>query len=140
MRTPLLTALLLISPIAMVACEEGCTACEVKAEFKDITLADLKQAIADKKVTLLDANGTESFIKGRLPGAIDFTANKADLAKVLPADKASLIVAYCGGPKCGAWKGAATAAAALGYTNVQHFSGGISGWKDAGEQLTVAAK
>ncbi len=140
MRTPLLTALLLLSPIAMVACEEACANCEAKAEIKDITLADLKKAIADKKVTLLDANGTESFIKGRLPGAIDFVANKADLAKVLPADKASLIVAYCGGPKCGAWKGAATAAAALGYTNVQHFSGGLAGWKEAGEQLTVAAK
>lgn len=140
MRTQLLTALLLLAPIAAVlACEEDCAACPAAAVVKDISLADLKQAITDKKITLLDANGSESFLKGRLPGALDFEANKADLAKVLPADKASLIVAYCGGPKCGAWKGAATAAAKLGYTNVQHFSGGLSGWKDAGEQL-VAVK
>ncbi|MBN8524629.1 MAG: rhodanese-like domain-containing protein [Planctomycetes bacterium] len=118
----------------------GCAACADCPEFKAIALADLKQAIADKKVTLLDANGSESFAKGRLPGAIDFEASKADLAKVLPADKGALIVAYCGGPKCGAWKGAAAAAAKLGYTNVQHFAGGLSGWKEAGEQLTVAAK
>lgn len=118
----------------------GCTACAECPEFKAIALADLKQAIADKKVTLLDANGSESFLKGHLPGAVDFEASKADLAKVLPADKGALIVAYCGGPKCGAWKGAAAAAAKLGYTNVQHFAGGLSGWKEAGEQLTVAAK
>ena len=48
---------------------------------------------------------------------------------MLPADKNALIVAYCGGPKCGAWKKAAKAAAALGYTNIKHFSGGISGWQ-----------
>jgi rhodanese-related sulfurtransferase len=58
---------------------------------------------------------------------------------VLPADKAALVVAYCGSPKCGAYKKAANAAVQLGYTNVKHFSGGISGWKSAGEP-TEAAK
>lgn len=150
MNKPLLSLMFLIAPaISLCAMEAepkaagekpACMACDECPDFKAISVADLKTAIADKKVTLLDANGSESFLKGRLPGAIDFTANKADLAKVLPADKASLIVAYCGGPKCGAWKGAAAAAAKLGYTNVQHFAGGLSGWKDAGEQLTVAAK
>lgn len=140
MNNTLLAALLLISPVAVAVSAEACADCETKVAFADISLADLKQAIAAKKVTILDANGSESFAKGRLPGAIDFEASKAELAKVLPADKASLIVAYCGGPKCGAWKSAATAAAALGYTNVQHFSGGLSGWKAAGEALTVAAK
>lgn len=150
MNKPLLSIMLLIAPaISLCAMEAtpkaagekaGCSACEECPEFAAISIADLKAAIAAKKVTLLDANGTESFLAGRLPGAIDFDASKADLAKVLPADKASLIVAYCGGPKCGAWKSAAAAAAKLGYTNVQHFAGGLSGWKEAGEQLTVAAK
>jgi rhodanese-related sulfurtransferase len=116
------------------ACAEG-ACCPATTEFADISVADLKAGIAGKTVVLVDANGSESYTKGRLPGAIDFKANAGDLAKVLPADKGALIVAYCGGPKCGAWKGAAEAIAKLGYTNVKHFSGGLKGWQEAGEKL-----
>lgn len=101
--------------------------------FPDISLADLKAAMAAKKVTLLDVNGPVSYGNAHIPGAIDFTAHTADLAKVLPADKSSLIVAYCGNEHCGAYARAAEAAQKLGYTNVQHFKPGIAGWKEAGE-------
>ncbi|HEY1050988.1 MAG TPA: rhodanese-like domain-containing protein [Prosthecobacter sp.] len=105
------------------------------AEFPDISIADLKQAIADKKVTVIDVNGSSSYANGRVPGAIDFQASKDTLASQLPADKGALVVAYCGGPKCSAYKAAAKEAEKLGYTNVKHLSAGISGWKDAGEKL-----
>jgi rhodanese-related sulfurtransferase len=52
---------------------------------------------------------------------------------VLPADKGALVVAYCGSPSCGAYAQAAAAAVKLGYTNVRHYPGGLSGWKEAGE-------
>ena len=54
------------------------------------------------------------------------------------ANKDALIVAYCGGPQCMAYKAAAKKAVALGYTNVKHLSAGISGWKDAGEKVEKA--
>jgi len=104
----------------------------------EISLDDLKKAVAEKKVVLIDCNGSESFAKGHIPGAIDFEAAKADLAKLLPQDKAALVVAYCGGPKCGAYKAGAEAAAKLGYANVKHFAGGISGWQKAGEKMEAA--
>jgi rhodanese-related sulfurtransferase len=103
-------------------------------EYPDISIKDLKKAIADKKVTVIDANGTESWEEGHIPSALDFESNSEKLAKVLPQDKNALIVAYCGGPKCMAYKQAATAAQKLGYKNVKHLSAGISGWKDAGEK------
>jgi rhodanese-related sulfurtransferase len=103
------------------------------AEFPDISIADLKQAIADKKVTVIDVNGAASYAKGHVPGAINFAEAKADLASKLPADKGALVVAYCGGPSCSAYKAAANKAAELGYTNVKHLSAGISGWLQAGE-------
>lgn len=101
--------------------------------FPDISLNDLKAAIAARKVTLLDVNGPVTYANGHIPGAIDYTAHTADLAKVLPADKSSLIVAYCGNEHCGAYARAAEAASKLGYTNVEHFKPGIAGWKAAGE-------
>jgi len=105
------------------------------AEHPDISIADLKTAVAAKTVTVLDANGTDSWQAGHIPGAIDFATSKGKLAEVLPADKGVLIVAYCGGPKCGAYKAAAAAAVKLGYTNVKHLSAGISGWKQAGADV-----
>jgi rhodanese-related sulfurtransferase len=108
-------------------------------EYPDISINELKKAIDEKKVTVVDVNGSESYQEGHIPGAIDFATVKSDLEKQLPSDKNALVVAYCGGPTCSAYKAAATAAEKLGYKNVKHLSAGISGWKSAGEK-TVAAK
>jgi rhodanese-related sulfurtransferase len=104
-----------------------------KSDFPEISMDEVKSAIAAKSATLLDANGTDSWKDGHIPGAIDFTANSGKLASVLPADKNALIVAYCGNPRCHAYAAAAQAAKALGYTNVRHMAAGIHGWKDANE-------
>lgn len=104
------------------------------AEFPDITVTQVKSAIASQKIVLLDANGTESWQGGHIPGAVDFTAKEDKLASLLPADKNTLIVAYCASPQCTAYLRAAEAAKKLGYTNVKHLVVGISGWKDAGEK------
>ena len=93
-------------------------------EYPDIS-------IKEKKVTILDVNGSESYAQAHIPGAIDFTAKKEHIASVLPSDKSALVVAYCGGPTCGAYAAAAKKASELGYTNVKHLSVGISGWQEA---------
>lgn len=109
-------------------------------EFADVTIPDLKKAIAEKTVTVIDVNGTESYKAGHIPTAIDYGKDGATLEKSLPTDKGALVVAYCGGPKCMAYQAAAKKAKALGYTNVKHLSAGISGWKEAGEKTETAAK
>ena len=103
------------------------------AEFPEISIDEVKAAVAAKTITLLDANGTDSWKEGHIPGAVDFSANADKLASVLPADKGALVVAYCGSPRCNAYAKAARAAKELGYTNVKHLSAGIKGWKDAKE-------
>ncbi len=105
------------------------------AEFADISHEDLNAAIEAKTVVVIDVNGSDSYKAGRIPTAIDFDAKEKEIATVLPADKNALIVAYCGSSKCNAWKSAAKAVAALGYTNVKHYTGGLSGWKKAGGKL-----
>ena len=102
-------------------------------EFPDITIPELKSAIAAKKVTVIDANGTASWQKGHIPGAIDFKASGDKLSTLLPTDKGALVVAYCGGPWCHAYVAAAKEAEKLGYTNIKHLSAGISGWTEASE-------
>ena len=103
--------------------------------FGDISVSELEKAIAAKKVAILDVNGASSFSKGHVPGAIEFSSNKSKLASLLPEDKSTLVVAYCGGPSCRAYLRGAEAAKKLGYKNVKHLSAGISGWKKAGKEI-----
>lgn len=110
-------------------------------KFPDISHDELKEAIESKKVVLLDVNGSSSYDKAHIPGAIDFTKVKEDkLASLLPKDKGALIVAYCANENCSAYQKGAKAAKELGYTNVKHYSKGIMGWKDAGENTEKAEK
>jgi rhodanese-related sulfurtransferase len=104
-------------------------------EFGDISIEDLQKAILAKKVAIIDVNGQGSFKNGHIPGAINFSSQKQALKKLLPNNKNTLIVAYCGGPSCRAYLRGAKAAAELGYNNVRHLSAGISGWKKSGNKV-----
>ena len=106
----------------------------VAGEYPDISIKELQKAIDAGKVAVIDVNGAKSFARGHIP-AIDFSANAKSLAKVLPKDKGTLVVSYCGGPGCRAYKRLDDAAAKLGYKNIKHLSAGISGWKKSGAKL-----
>ncbi len=99
--------------------------------FAEIADAELLPMVDSKSVVIVDVNGTASYKEGHIPGAIDYEAQKANLAALLPADKNALVVSYCGGPACNAWEEGAKAVQALGYTQIKHYKGGISGWKAA---------
>jgi rhodanese-related sulfurtransferase len=103
---------LAITPIMALAADK----------FPDISHDELKAAIAEKKVVLIDVNGSDSYKAGHIPGAVDFETTK-DLAAKLPAAN----------EQCSAYQQGAKAAKALGYTNVKHYPKGIAGWKKAGE-------
>lgn len=103
-------------------------------KFPDISHDELKQAIAEKKVVLIDVNGSDSYKAGHIPGAIDFETSQSELAAKLPKDKDTLVVAYCANEQCSAYQQGAKAAKQLGYTNVKHYPKGIQGWKQSGEK------
>jgi len=107
----------------------------IAGEFPDISISEVRSLVASKKAVIIDVNGSDSYRKGHVPGALDFESVSGNLAKALPEDKKTLIVAYCGGPRCKAYQAAASAAEKLGYKNVKHMSAGIAGWKSAGEKL-----
>lgn len=107
-------------------------------KYVAISHDNLASAIAEKSVTVIDVNGTKSYTKGRIPGAIDYQASQKDLASLLPEDKDSLIVAYCTNEACRAYRMAAKAAVALGYTNVVYYPGGIHGWKNSGADVETS--
>src|SRR5579864_1955952 len=94
------------------------TASVYAGEFADISPADVLTAATTKSAVIIDANSPDSYKAGHVPGALSWATIKSDLAASLPADKNTLIIAYCGNPKCGAYLQAAKAAKELGYTNI----------------------
>jgi len=128
MKSLLVSAVLMLGLNAFAAAPD----CTSEKTFPEVSKAELQKIVDSKQATIFDANGTESFQKAHVPGAIDYIATKADFAKNLPADKNAMVVAYCGGPSCSAWKAAATEACKMGYTNVKHFKAGIKGWTSKG--------
>lgn len=103
-------------------------------EYPDISISELEEAIKKGDVIVLDVNGTSTYEKGHIPGAIDFRANKDEIATLLGDNKDKLVVAYCGGPTCSAYKAGASAAEAAGFKNIKHLSAGLSGWLQAGKE------
>ncbi len=102
--------------------------CKSEEAFPLISKTDLKAVAGKPDAFIVDVNSDESFKKNHVPGAIHFGSHKKDFTNLLPKDKNTLIVAYCGGPACTAWHKAAQIACEKGYTNVKHFKEGISGW------------
>ena len=102
--------------------------CANEETYPLINKADLQKAAESKSAFIVDVNSDSSYKKAHVPGAIHYGSHKNDFAKLLPADKNKLIVSYCGGPQCSAWKKAAEDACKQGYKNIRHFKEGISGW------------
>jgi rhodanese-related sulfurtransferase len=87
----------------------------------------LHQMIQKRQVTVIDVNSRESWIKARVPGALNLDPadyNESDL----PPDKESGLVFYCSNPMCRKAPNAARRAKKMGYSNVKVMSAGISGW------------
>lgn len=104
--------------------------CDDESRYPVIEKSELQSLVKDEKVFMIDVNSKKSFKEAKIGNAIHFDSSKKELAQVLPKDKSAMIVAYCGGPKCTAWKRAAEKACEMGYTNIRHFKEGIAGWKE----------
>lgn len=103
---------------------------------KKVTLAQLTSLQKEKKVSVYDANGTDTRKKfGVIPGATLLTsAGEYDVAKELTGDKNSKVVFYCASNMCTSAKQAATRAMEAGYSDVSVFPEGIQGWTKAGQK------
>jgi rhodanese-related sulfurtransferase len=80
---------------------------------------------------LYDARPGKRFGSGHVPGAKSAFPKDDDFLSRLPADKAALLVFYCGGPTCPYTGDAIKLAKAAGFTNLKGYQEGLPGWKKA---------
>jgi hypothetical protein len=100
MRTLLFSAAL---AVASLGCSEKSNQTDTKAEAKhdlpEMSVDEVAAGLEAKQLTAVDCNGDKTRKKhGVLAGAILIEDEETFPASVLPADKATKLVFYCGGP------------------------------------------
>ena len=80
---------------------------------------------------LLDVRGEASFLKARVPGAVNLPPAQINRDTLPPIAEGEIYVIYCAGPHCNGAQKAAAKIAALGLP-VKEMIGGVAGWKTEG--------
>ncbi|MDQ3569107.1 MAG: rhodanese-like domain-containing protein [Actinomycetota bacterium] len=102
-----------------------------------ITLEELKSALDEGSVVVLEALPPEYFEKEHIVGAHNLPLDDIDtLAPELVPDKEQAIVTYCSNTSCNNSTVAAERLHSLGYRNVRTFAGGKEEWTGAGLPLS----
>ena len=95
---------------------------------------DLVKDIVDGKAIglIIDSRPkAKRYDEGHIPGALSMPASQFDkMNGLLPQDKHSLIVFYCGGFACPLSHQSAYAAINIGYSNVKVFAAGYPAWTE----------
>jgi len=87
-----------------------------------------------KGVMVIDARPTSrKYNKGHIPGAVSIPESAFDkMTNMLPEDKSTLLIFYCGGTKCKLSHKSAFKAEKLSYTNIKVYAAGYPDWKKNG--------
>lgn len=98
-----------------------------------LTTAQVKERIdGGGDFTLVETLLPREYAEGHLPGAINIHFKKIAEEAEKRFSKDDEIILYCHDAECNASPLAAKKLESLGYTNVKHYEGGKSAWKDAG--------
>jgi rhodanese-related sulfurtransferase len=110
-------------------------------EFMPVSTEILKEMLDSKQAfTLIDARTKEEYQQAHIGKALNITEKGfADMVSTLPSDKASLLVFYCNGVKCGKSKKVALKAKAAGYSNILIYSDGFPVWEEKGMPIVAGA-
>lgn len=140
-----LAAALLVAPATSFAADTA--AIQPKDGWYNKALVDydfVRQQVSippKKGVMIIDSRpAARQYDPGHIPGAINIPDSQFDkLVDKLPADKASLLLFYCGGLECMLSHNSAFKAEKLGYTNIKVYPAGSPDWKAKGAQMSVSA-
>lgn len=94
-----------------------------------------------KGVMIIDSRpAARQYDVAHIPGAVNIPDSQFDKqVDRLPADKATLLLFYCGGLDCMLSHNSAAKAERLGYTNIKVYAEGMPDWKAKGGHVAVSA-
>jgi len=111
---------------------------ELAALPSQVDAEAVERAIAADSALVLDARVPEDYAAGHIPGALNLPAEGFEVAYPSLADTlstAARLIVYCDGGDCELSHDLASLLKEQGHPAVQLFTGGISGWIEAGKEL-----
>jgi rhodanese-related sulfurtransferase len=113
-----------------------------KEATPEVTTTELRAALADPRVVVLDARPAEEYAVSHIPGARSvpgkpglsaalYTADADEARRMVPNTSTPVIV-YCNGLFCGRSKRFAAELLKSGYTSVRRYQLGIPAWRALG--------
>jgi rhodanese-related sulfurtransferase len=105
----------------------------VDAILPPVGLDEVRRALADPEVVVIDAQGDGGFERAHLPGAVDISLDDViGQAEGVVGDRSRRVVVYCTDLRCLGSEFVGTQLVEAGYTNVGRFPGGVAEWQEAG--------
>jgi rhodanese-related sulfurtransferase/predicted enzyme related to lactoylglutathione lyase len=105
----------------------------VDAILPPVDIAELRAALADPDVVVIDAQGDGGFDRAHLPGALDVHLDDVlGQATHLLGRTDQRIIVYCTDLECLGSEFVGTQLVQAGYTNVGRFPGGVAEWIESG--------
>jgi rhodanese-related sulfurtransferase len=108
----------------------------------EVSTAALRELLASRAATVIDARPRREFARGHIPGAINVAGSQgrmpsdfvSDVEEIKHAvsDRDHPIVLYCNGPFCGKSRRLAQELEAAGFTRVRRYQLGIPVWRALG--------
>ncbi len=153
MRTKRLTLLVAIaacfavSPIVWTGTARAAETAAIQVKegyYKSLVDFDFMRQNVDippkKGVMVIDSRpAARQYDPGHIPGAVNIPESQFDKqVDRLPADKATLLLFYCGGVDCMLSHNSAFKAEKLGYGNVKVYPAGMPDWKAKGGGVSVS--
>lgn len=121
----------------------GATLLEPNQKTPEVSTEELKQILAARSATVLDARPYMEYAMGHIPGAVNvapkpgvpmssYVSDVREVERLVGGDKTRPLVLYCNGPFCGKSKRLSAELLAAGFTNVRRYQLGIPVWRALG--------
>lgn len=89
-----------------------------------------------EEAVFVDVRSADNFRRGHIPGAVNVPVNRVrQNLSVLPTEKETLLITYCGGIECPNAYQLMNVLLASGYRNVKFFPRGLRSWQALGYPL-----
>lgn len=99
---------------------------------RDVGYDELRQAVSDGGVTVVDVREPHEFAGGHIPGAINLPLSRFQPDQI-PPGKPPVLICQAGARSARALAQALTA----GVADARHYPGGMSGWRARGGDVTT---